>query len=58
MENEDGFPCFVAAYGRFRFSQAWAEEELLHGGGGVDIHSPWNMTAIILIIEPTVYDME
>lgn len=58
MENKNCFSRFVAAYGRFGFSQARAEEKLLHGVGGIDIHSTWNMTTIILIIKPTIYDME
>ena len=57
MENENGLPAIIAAHRRLWFSQASAEEEVLYGSGGVDIHSTWNMSPVVFIIEPTVYDV-
>ena len=58
MEDEDGFPCLVSADWWPGFRQARPKKKFFNASGGIDINSAGDMAPIILIIKPTVYDME
>jgi len=58
MEDEDSFPCLVSTDRWPGFRQARPKKKFFNTSDGVDINSAGDMAPIVLIIKPTVYDME
>ena len=58
VEHQDRLLARVAARRRFRLACGHAEEELLDARGRVDVDGARDVSPVILIVEPTVNDME